>query len=116
MTAGIAVLDDDAIEKLRAAYELTTIGNWWVDGSNPTGFATLIGAVPGLLARIDSDREEMARLRELYQDEHDWATAMFGVVEAARYFCAMAPPWGHAEGPERLEKLRRALAAHEGLR
>ena len=33
------------------------------------------------------------------------------VVDSARHFCQMAPPWGHAEGPERLAKLRKALAA-----
>jgi hypothetical protein len=50
---------------------------------------------------------EIARLRELYQDEHDWASALFPVVEAVRV-------WAKSDDEKDVLALMDALAKYEG--
>jgi hypothetical protein len=60
-----------------------------------------------LLDTIDARDAEIARLRELYHDEHDWASALFPVVEAVRV-------WAKSDDEKDVLGLMDALAKYEG--
>jgi hypothetical protein len=59
--------------------------------------------------------EEIERLRALYQDEHDWATSMFEVVEAARAMITVCQyPCGDPGKCGNCNALCNALARYDG--
>lgn len=92
-------------------------GDWRPSNPVVNGFVTGCLCAPHvrLLAERDAARAEVAQYRELYQDEHDWATALFDVVEAARAMITVCQyPCGDPGKCGNCNALRAALARYDG--